>query len=849
MEVREQAKIHTVAVLAAGDSVEVIGAHGIGKTFFVREIVTHFANLGWKTLEVRGLYPYRNTSFACLSLAGVTSASNGRPVALGPLVAELEALLDHENVLLVLEDAGFIDDASWGALSAVCSRRKIPVLLTRLPGSSRHRVGNQLEGMSIAPGFGIQLGPFGFQDLSDALSRATGIALDSTVMSQVFASSGGNIGLAIKMVKAAVREDRLEQVNGVWHTHGSMWSASLIPYIDALLAALDDRHWDALELLSVLGVVDIDTLIQFTDEDIPVHLEELSLIGFYPSGGRLLVTVQPPLLVDFFRHRPATARRHRLSALLERHLSDGNEELVPFRLAALSSSPDAPFVRLVHEHLRNRLLVAQSEWTRSPSRSTLANLVEVSVASGATQSELESLLADGDSLPADESEAALVRWEQIRADVLLLVSQEYERALAILRAAAARFPRLGPLFTVRIVEVERVVQPHDVSVELPDPSDENLDPRVRAAAHVALATGMLRAGFTTEAQLQFDAAAQLESHSQAVERLGFLIATAYFGGRPQAARAMAEQGLSAAKDSFDNIAIRGFSYLLALLDLLDGREKRAEESIRLAFSLGEPIRQPPFVHLSFLVMGASLAAARGDVKTAQQLQASYETSRVPDGLLPGGTRSWADARILSAQGQPVAGADRAEQGGDALWAEGARLNAGLMYLLALELDLTDERYERIHDRAHEIEAQYVKDRLRFFTAMHERDDRAIAVAAEKFALEEFYSEALWAYEQAARIASAAGRTEEAAQHTRARQALSARMPSGEYRETGPAHRGLSFTARERQIARLAIDGNGNQAIADALVLSVRTVESHMHRIMKKAGVERRGDLTDVPGLA
>ncbi len=54
--------------------------------------------------------------------------------------------------------------------------------------------------------------------------------------------------------------------------------------------------------------------------------------------------------------------------------------------------------------------------------------------------------------------------------------------------------------------------------------------------------------------------------------------------------------------------------------------------------------------------------------------------------------------------------------------------------------------------------------------------------------------------------------------------------------------GVSLTARETQLVELAARGLTNAEIADRLVLSVRTVESHVYRAMQKLGVSDRREL-------
>ncbi|WP_434992956.1 LuxR C-terminal-related transcriptional regulator [Arthrobacter sp. Ld5] len=61
-------------------------------------------------------------------------------------------------------------------------------------------------------------------------------------------------------------------------------------------------------------------------------------------------------------------------------------------------------------------------------------------------------------------------------------------------------------------------------------------------------------------------------------------------------------------------------------------------------------------------------------------------------------------------------------------------------------------------------------------------------------------------------------------------------------EDGDPRGSHELTSREREIARLAADGASNRAIADALVLSTRTVEGHLYRIYGKLGITTREEL-------
>jgi DNA-binding NarL/FixJ family response regulator len=61
--------------------------------------------------------------------------------------------------------------------------------------------------------------------------------------------------------------------------------------------------------------------------------------------------------------------------------------------------------------------------------------------------------------------------------------------------------------------------------------------------------------------------------------------------------------------------------------------------------------------------------------------------------------------------------------------------------------------------------------------------------------------------------------------------------------TAPEHDGAgTLTPQERAVARLVASGLGNRRVAEELMVSVRTVETHLTRIYGKLGVTSRAEL-------
>ncbi len=57
-----------------------------------------------------------------------------------------------------------------------------------------------------------------------------------------------------------------------------------------------------------------------------------------------------------------------------------------------------------------------------------------------------------------------------------------------------------------------------------------------------------------------------------------------------------------------------------------------------------------------------------------------------------------------------------------------------------------------------------------------------------------------------------------------------------------APRSKQLSDREREILSLIVDGLANKEMADRFQISVRTVEKHRQRIMKKLGVHKATEL-------
>src|SRR6202163_2807358 len=129
-----------------------------------------------------------------------------------------------------------------------------------------------------------------------------------------------------------------------------------------------------------------------------------------------------------------------------------------------------------------------------------------------------------------------------------------------------------------------------------------------------------------------------------------------------------------------------------------------------------------------------------------------------------------------------------------------------------------------------------------------RRRREEGIALAETAIEAFRT-AGWHVEEAFAL-ELAGRTADAVALFRAIGAIGEVRRLTETGTAAPRRRGEStLTAREREIATLVVAGRPTRAIADALVISERTVETHIAAIYRKLGVSNRTALAQLLGEA
>lgn len=127
-------------------------------------------------------------------------------------------------------------------------------------------------------------------------------------------------------------------------------------------------------------------------------------------------------------------------------------------------------------------------------------------------------------------------------------------------------------------------------------------------------------------------------------------------------------------------------------------------------------------------------------------------------------------------------------------------------------------------------------------ALRTGDGRVLETVADRFAERGLVVLAAEAATQAGAAHRATGSTDGVRRTTARAAVLTAQFDALSTPALEAPHEVVELSRRELDVARLAADGLTNAAIAERLVVSVRTVESHLYQAFAKLGVDSRAEL-------
>jgi DNA-binding NarL/FixJ family response regulator len=845
----------------ARGGVVIMGAGGVGKTRLAREIAQN-APPADTSIWVSGTRSAGGVPFGAFAhlLPAFDAPGHDR---LAVMMLARRALLQAAagtSQLLVVDDAHLLDDASAVLVHQLAMTRALRVVATVRSGepSPDAIVALWKDGWLDC----LDLQPLDRVALGDLVAELVDGRVDALAVAQVWERTRGNALFCRELVRASVAGGALVLVDGVWRWRGGLPASGRIwDLIDAHLSELDAADLAALEIIAVADRADAVLLEGLVERSAWTGLARRGLVDERDEGGHSVLALAHPLFGEVVRARMAAGLRKDLCGRLAdaaqaRGLALGPELLrvADWRLECGWGGDTALFIAAARR--------AQAGFDSRLAERFARAAID---AGGGFEAEHElaiSLGAQGDVAAAETLFEGLERTARFDAQRVNVVAQWSEMlflnggrsadAAALVSRAAAE---LGPGQLRDELHVLETVwnwlsgnRAELLETEWTRIAAQN--ERLRMLVAFAVAPMRVEAGRIDEALALLDgsadAAARLRQKLPTVE-LALRSTRTYAlwsAGRLSEDLAYAEGELAAAISAgeLEPTAMFAFCRGGALTDI--GRVDAAAGSLRDATAIFEELAMPMYVSWSLAFLARALALG-GDAPSAREALERAQRARPAQVRLMdpeiGLARVWvavAEGDTAGARGTALALADRHAASGRVI--ETARA----LHDVA-RLGDADAVATRLSELVADTDAPVVALYAEHAGGLATGDGTRLVAAAEGLENLGCWLLAAEAYASAAAALQSAGRASSARTAEGRAGALLARCEGARTPALTGTTIGVSLTRRERDVAMLAAAGIPNREIAQRLVLSVRTVESHLAQTYRKLGVKDRKGLAEM----
>lgn len=858
-----------------GPGLVVAGLAGVGKSRLARELAQRCRAAGPEVLTVLATASARRIPLGCLAQIGAIRAGAAQSQA--ELLQLAEALLvargQGRRPLLLVDDAHLVDPVTAALLVQLATRRSVVLLVTVRSGEVVPAAVAALWKEALL--HRVDLQPLARGECAQLIAAALGGAVDPVTAGRLWRLSEGNVLWLRELVLAARARGELRAVDGRWTWDGHLPSS---PGLQALVheatGRLDRVEQQALELLALSEPLELSLLQRLVGEAVVTRLEQWGLLAAELHERRVLVRVGHPLYAESVAARLGTVRsrdlhRQLAEALVATGARRGDDRV---RLARWQLHAGLPVDAKTLIDAGHRLMGLQDDRAAVELGQAALRQAESSAA--------HALLGEALSQLGGDPEAGDAHYQRAISLALAATPPDWEGVVAVtaLRCTALLFVRgRAEEAAQAMAALDGLPLPPRLRREADSAVTQVLYHRTQAAAAVDLATDVL---------------ADPTSSSRAVLRCAAVGAMAAVdAGRHDWALRTVDAYLPQALQEAEAVPIAS-TVLVAARLLAIARIGRLHEAGATAKAFYEATEagladQPagstgPAEAQTFWATGRGLVAAtQGSPEALQWFREAADnlrrggavasmagliygglcTSLLAAGDLDGAEQAWADGErtlpgldaadaldllvarpwLLACRGELTAAREAALSSARRWRASGALHYALVSLHDAARLGAARAAAVACDEVAAACDGPWSQAAAAHVQALAEGDPAQLAQVGETF---EQLGALLLAGEAAGAAAhrfDSAGLAGSAlAQRDRARRLLAAcswpELPSV------PRLAAEQLTPREDEVARLAARGLTNPEIAERLVLSRRTVGSHLYSAFAKLGVSSRAEL-------
>ncbi|MGV9868782.1 LuxR C-terminal-related transcriptional regulator [Rhodococcus koreensis] len=773
----------------------------------------------------------------------------------------ISALTSCGDSVICIDDAHLLDDLSALVMHQLVLTKTVRVVLTIRSGTPAPDAVTALWKDRLVERLDLQA--LSVDETCTLVEAVLGGQLDSRTVRGLWTLSRGNVLYLRQLVDEEVSANRLEKIAGVWIWNGQpVLSPGLEDLVDARMGRLTPPVLDVVDALALCEPLDADVLIEVTSRGAVEAAETQGLIDLTAKPEDTPhVTLAHPLFGEVRRARCGALRKARVCGHIATELSTrpcvDMRDAVQRAILILDSDtvpePDQLLhaarcaMQLLDLKLAERLVRASVRAGAGVEAQTQWAITLTTLGRG---DEAQEVLAEleGTELP----DADIATTSAVRAAIVLWMLGDPGFAQRILDAAdenAKRSGATGPHTAVQASISAATGNPtfaiRAAKVALSNP----LDDFHSAIATFALVISLGELGRIREMRAAGDAALEIAERSPEAAQLKFALgqfqtAALRTSGNLDDMLRCGEQLCQHTVDTPGNL-----SALAAMLhghtDLALGRlttavrwlrEARAEYAIE-----GLHARAWRALNLAWL---AQAYGKNGNGGAASEAASELTNVRPADFPYVDMDCALAEAWVSAAEGALNDAITTAHCAADTARARGQLANEVLCLQTATQFGdvSTAQRLAQLVD---EVEGPRAMAASAHAAALKAADGSALLRAAHQYANFGDRVAAADASAQAALGLGAAGHRGTALSAHAATLQLAAECQCLHTPALRELAEPIVFTGRQREIVRLATRGLTNREIAERLVLSVRTVEGHLYRASRRAGVTNREDLVEI----
>jgi DNA-binding CsgD family transcriptional regulator len=838
--------------------VVISGSPGVGKTRLAREAMAAASRRGMVVRWLAGTLAAQSVPLgACVQWADRLA---GNPVQLvGRAIKAITAAPDDTRVLVVVDDAHLLDNLSAFVLHQLVQRHAATVLLTIRTGAQPPDAVTALWKDGHLRRLDLQ--PLSRAESDGLLQSALGGPVSTACGERMWRMTRGNVLFLHHLVAQEMHAGRLIPRDDHWRWVGTMEvSQTLVDLVDLRVGAAPAAVLEVIDLVAVAEPLELAYLTALADPTAIEDAERCDLITISHQFPNSVARLGHPLYGEVRLARAGHLRLKRLRGRIARCMTALNEALTPdpVRLAVLwlqsNLRPDHNVYTRAAQAAFQRLDANLAQQLADAAVGAGADVdTELLRASALTMlsrgAEAEELLKPLSARPLPEPAKSTA--VSLRAVNLLWPLSQPDRSRQVIddALADASGPAADRMLAFRAVQLAVEAQPAEALrvCESIDRTELTALPALILAWAQCVALGdlgrPLAAAAIAEEAAQLAAASPEATYYQAVILVVFYTQALVVGGCIPEALDVANRTYQQCAD----VPGRAQSFAAAISGraaMASGDLRTAVERLRHAVS--EFAEATDGGSHNFGIDYAGALARTGDVDAATEALAQMRRSRHPAHAYRESDSLLAAAWLAAARGHISAAQALAREATKFARTHGQHGREVVCLQAAIQFG-DQHTAARLAHLAQLVDGQRARLVARWAAALAARDggtallavSHDLEVMGDRVAAADAAAHAALVFRRQNRrgpALTASGRADQLIAAT------GARTPA-----TQAAATPLPLSNREREIAVLISQGLSNSEIAEALTLSVRTIEGHIYRACARVDAATRSELAQLIG--